>query len=322
MALDIHTSTDLCRLLSDPSRLRLLALLEVEDLTVAELTQITGLTQSRVSTHLAKLKERGLVSDRRVGTSSFYRANERGMPEAARQLWQTLRQSTRDPLLQADLDRLDMVLRVRSAASTWADSVAGQMDRHYSPGRTWEATTRSLLGLAHLGDVIDLASGDGLLAELVAPRARSVTCLDLSFDVARACRGRLQHLHNVRVCRGDMHRLPFTDACFDQALIMNALTYSLSAAKLLHEVARVLRPGGALVGCTLKKHPYQDVVESYNHLGCGFDASELRVLLEEAGFSVDLCEVTSRERRQPCFEVITLHARRGSPPATSTPPGS
>jgi DNA-binding transcriptional ArsR family regulator len=64
------------KVLADATRVRLLALLEREELTVAELSAITRLAQPRVSTHLAKLKEAGLVRDRRAGVSAYYRFEE------------------------------------------------------------------------------------------------------------------------------------------------------------------------------------------------------------------------------------------------------
>ena len=61
------------RLAADPSRLRLLLLLEQEELSVAELQEILAQGQSRISTHLAQLKQAGLVDDRRAGKNAFYR---------------------------------------------------------------------------------------------------------------------------------------------------------------------------------------------------------------------------------------------------------
>ena len=97
---------------------------------------------------------------------------------------QLLHSNTHDPLVQQDLDRIPEVLQKRSSGSSWADSVAGDMERHYSPGRTWEATARGLVHLLEPGDVLDVASGDGVLAELLAPQAKSITCLDISSTVS------------------------------------------------------------------------------------------------------------------------------------------
>jgi len=295
------------RVLGDPTRVRLMALLSAEELTVAELMGVTQLGQSRVSTHLGRLREAGLVRDRRVGSSSYYAANE-GMSSQAGRLWAALRETTRDGVLDEDLRRAQDVVAARKRGMTWADAVAGQMERHYSPGRTWQATARGLLGLCRLGDVLDVASGDGALAELVAPHAQSVTCLDLSKRVIDAAQRRLSRLDRVRFLRGDMQQLPFEAATFDAVLLMNCLTYAREPQLAVAEAARVLRPAGTVVGVTLAKHEHERVVEAYNHVQLGFDPEQLAAMIEGAGLVVDRCEVTSREARAPNFQVISFHA--------------
>jgi len=302
--MDLTTATETLRLLGDPTRLRLLALLAREELTVAELVRITRLGQSRVSTHLGRLREAGVVEDRRAGVSSYYRLSEAMRPETSR-VWEFV-QTAADPLLEQDATRLGEVVRGR----TWADSVAGQMERHYSPGRTWEAAMRGVLGLARLGDVLDIASGDCAIAELLAPRARSVTCLDLSDTVLKAGQRRLEHLEHVSFRRGDMHDLPFDDARFDEVLLLACLCYAHDPRRAVAEACRVLRPGGALVAVTLRRHGHTDRVARYNHVRPGFETDELRAMFEDAGTHVELCDVTSRERRAPHFEVITVHATK------------
>ena len=198
--MDLATASSALRLLADPTRVRLLALLEREELTVAELAAVLHLAQPRVSTHLAKLKEADLVRDRRAGVSAYYRANSEG-DEHAHTLLKLLREGIDDALLREDAARLPAVLAQRARAQGWADSVAGDMERHYSPGRTWETVARALLQLLETGDVLDIASGDGLTAELLAPHARSIVCVDSSERVVEAARSRLQAFANVTCTR-------------------------------------------------------------------------------------------------------------------------
>jgi SAM-dependent methyltransferase len=303
-------ATELLRLLSDASRVRLLHLLHGQELTVAELTGACRLAQSRVSSHLARLREAGFLRVRRAGTSTYYALHETGLPPDAARLWELLRERAGDALLAEDRRRLAALLRARQGS--WADSVAGSMERHYSPGRTWEAAARALVGLARLGRVLDIASGDGALAELLAPRAQSVTCLDLSPRVVAAGDARLaaKRPGRVRFLRGDMHTLPFADAAFDEVLLLNALTFARNPATVVAEAARVLAPGGALLAVALKTHRHAAAAAAFDHVQNGFQPSRLRALLERAGCEVSLCEVTSRERQPPHFEVITVHARR------------
>lgn len=308
----LQTTTELMKLLGDPTRLRLMHLLAHDEMTVAELTGVTQLGQSRVSTHLGKLRDAGLVRDRKVGASCFYGLNAHGMTPQASALWKATVESTRDEVLEQDRRRADKVIKAREAGRSWADAVAGQMERHYSPGRTWEATTRGMVGLCRLGHVLDVASGDGALAALIAPRAERVTCLDVSPRVVEAGQKRLAHLGHVDFVQGDMQALPFDDGAFDAVMLMNCLTYAEEPAAVLSEAARVLRPGGALTGVTLKQHRSGRAVEAYGHVNRGFEPDVLFRLLTAAGFQVSRCEVTSREQRKPYFEIITFHADKTS----------
>lgn len=307
-AMDLQLASHHCRLLADPTRLRLLLLLDQEEMSVAELAGITQLAQPRVSTHLAKLKEAELVADRRDGVFVYYRITDGAGDSSLDQLWQFLRQNTSDPLLRQDLERIPQVLNQRKGAATWADSVAGDMERHYSPGRTWEATTRGLVHLLEPGDVLDIASGDGVLAELLAPTARSILCLDISRRVVEAGRNRLKPFAHVSFEEGDMHDLPAEASSFDTVLLMHALTYTRDPAKVFHEAARVLRPGGKLLAVTLQKHQHAKAVEPYNHVNLGFTTGELEEYCGDAGLKVRTCTVSAIEKRTPNFSVLSLAA--------------
>ncbi|RDS80809.1 methyltransferase domain-containing protein [Dyella monticola] len=307
--MDLVTASSVLRLLADPTRVRLLALLEREELTVAELAAVLHLAQPRVSTHLAKLKEAELVRDRRAGVSAYYRANSEG-DERQHALIRSLRDSIDDALLREDAARLPTVLAQRASEQNWADTVAGDMERHYSPGRTWETLTRALLQLLETGDVLDIASGDGVTAELLAPHAHSIVCVDSSERVVEAAAKRLASFTNVQVRFGNMHALPLDAERFDLVLMLHALTYSEQPLKAIAEAARVLRPGGKLLAVTLDKHDHRAVVEPFDHRNLGFTESDLRKLAAQAKLNVLSCNRLSRERKAPHFEVISLLARK------------
>lgn len=307
--MDLATASSVLRLLADPTRVRLLALLEREELTVAELAAVLRLAQPRVSTHLAKLKEAELVRDRRAGVSAYYRANAEG-DERQHDLIRSLRDGIDDALLREDAARLPAVLAQRASEAGWADTVAGDMERHYSPGRTWETLARSLLQLLETGDVLDIASGDGITAELLAPHARSIVCVDSSERVVEAAAQRLKPFPNVEVRQGDMHALDLGDRRFDLVLMLHALTYAEHPAKAVAEASRLLRPGGRLLAVTLGKHDHRAVVEPFDHRNLGFAREELSGHATRAGLEVLSCTRLSRERKAPHFEVISLLARK------------
>ncbi len=306
----LAATTDLLHVFGDPTRVRLLALLARHELTVAELTQILEVAQSRVSTHLGRLREAGLLRDRRNGASTVYALNDAAMPEGARALWSLLERQVDDAVLASDGQRCEALLRAHDESAGWPDAVAGQMDRHYSPGRTWEATARAFLGLVRLGDVLDGGSGDGAVAQLLAPRVRSITCLDRSPRVLAAARSRLARVPNVRYLQGELEAIPARDEGFDHVLLLNVLTSARQPGRVVWEAARVLRPSGGLTLITLDEHQHGAVTARYGHLHAGFKPAAVKRLLTQAGLVVDSCAITSRERRQPHFHVVTACARK------------
>lgn len=308
MSLSLEQSTALCSLLSDISRLRLLLLLERYELSVAELTEVTDLAQSRVSTHLARLKRAGLVQDKRAGNAAYYSAL--GHDGDAGTFWNLVRGLLDDHQARVDSERAEQVVAARKRSQTWAESVAGRMELHYSPGRTWEATARALIGLLELGEVVDLGCGDGVLAELVAERANSVTCVDISATVIAAARKRLQSFANVRFVEADMHALPLVSAQYDHVFLMHALAYTRDPGRVLQEAARLLRPGGRLILAALAEHTHEETMRAYDHVNLGIAPEALRQRLGDAGFDVESCRVSSHEPRPPYFGVVTALARK------------
>ena len=306
--LTLKQSTELCSLLADASRQRLLLLLEAHALSATELTEVTGLAQSRVSTHLSRLKTAGLVQAEKSEGAALYSACRLEGPAAG--LWASLRAQLDDAQAGADQERAEQVLRARSKGQTWAESVAGRMERYYSPGRTWEATAHALIGVVQLGTVLDLASGDGVFAELIAPRCKQLTCVDISDTVLAAARRRLTGHGNIQLQQGDMHALPFAAGAFDTVFALHALAYSAEPAAVLAEAHRVLKPRGTLIVAALAEHPHTETVRAYDHRNPGFKPEALARLLKKVGFEVAGCAVTSVETRAPYFEVVTALARR------------
>jgi ArsR family transcriptional regulator len=307
---DLAATSTLLALFADPTRMRLLCLLERDELSVAELTRVTAVPQPRVSTHLGKLKEAGLIRDRRVGTSTFYRMDIARLSPAVQSAWRAIASGLDDATITDDAARCEEVMAARTDATHWADAVAGQMEHHYSPGRTWEATARAFVGLVNLGDVLDVGSGDGVLAQLLAPRARRYVCLDRSAKVIDAAQARLGRLPNVEFVCGDMHAIEVPDATFDHVLSFSVLTYAEDPQGCIAEWFRVLRPGGSLVLVTLDEHRHGELADAYEHIHHGFAPGRLAELLSTSGFAVERCDVAARERRKPYFDVVCAFARR------------
>ncbi len=266
------------------------------------------MAQPRVSTHLARLREAGLVADRRDGVSVYYRITSIDDQPELHRLWQLFRKDMDDALVGEDAERLPDVLLQRASGRNWADAVAGDMERRYSPGRSWEATARAMVQLLSPGRVLDIASGDGVMGELLAGRSEQIDCIDISEKVVDAGRERVSEFEHVHFHRADMHKLPFDDAVFDTVLTLHALTYSDHPNAVFAEAARVLKPGGTLLVATLHHHRYASQVRAYGHVNTGFRPQQLQDFGADAGLVVRFCDVTSIERRPPHFKIITLLA--------------
>ncbi|HEX7670744.1 MAG TPA: metalloregulator ArsR/SmtB family transcription factor [Polyangiaceae bacterium] len=287
--------------LGDESRLRLCALLRERELCVTDLVRVTGISQSRVSTHLARLREAGFVRDRRKGQQSFYALAGETLPTVARALLDEAAKST-DATLDGDQVRLHELEAERREGLP--ESVADELERYYSPGRTWQSLAVGLAALLKLGDVLDVGSGDGAAASSLAPYCSSLTCIDTNARMIEAATERLARFPNVHALVADAHHLPFEAASFDAVLVFHTLTYAENPARALEECARVLRPGGRLVVLCLDEHRQREVTAPYGERHAGFSSRTLRDLLAGAGLDIVVSDVACRESKKPYLQVV------------------
>ena len=164
------------RLAADSNRLRLLLLLEKEELSVAELQEILAKGQSQISTWLAQLKQAGLVDDRRTGKNSFYSLKAPG------ELMELLRRAAQEvPEAESDREALRLVLRKRKdTMRRYFDELAGKFGRQYVPGRSWKGIAEALLKLMPPMVIADLGAGEGTISQLMSQRAKRVIAVDNS----------------------------------------------------------------------------------------------------------------------------------------------
>ena len=186
VAINLPGYIDTLNLLGDESRMRLCALLRERELCVTDLVRVTGIAQSRVSTHLGRLREAGFVRDRRKGAQSFYALAADSLPAAVRTCLDESRLRRPDAGgRRARLRELDAERR------GGLPELADELERDYSPGRTWQSLAVGIAALLRLGDVLDVGSGDGAAAAALAPYCRSLTCIDTNARMIEAARERL-----------------------------------------------------------------------------------------------------------------------------------
>src|SRR5205814_5604206 len=169
------------RALSDPTRLRIMALLEKDELSVNELQEITRMGQSRISTHLGLLQDAGLLQSRRDGKRTCYRLNQEADALAREFIQLAVRGAKEREEYAADQLNLKRVIARRNEqAQVYFNQIAGRFDRAYGPGRSWQAFGHLLLRILPSLVVADLGSGEGLLSELLARRCKKVIAVDNS----------------------------------------------------------------------------------------------------------------------------------------------
>lgn len=293
------------RLLAEPARLRILLLLEIEELSVAELQQILAAGQSTISTHLAQLKQAGLVEDRRIGKGALYRI--KAQPEI-HGLMEVLRQAAAE-IPEADQDNaaLRLVLRKRQdKMRAYFDQLAGKFGRHYVPGRSWKGLAEMLIQLLPPMVIADLGAGEGTLSQLLAQRATRVIAVDNSEKMVEfgSALARTHGVSNLEYRQGDLEALPIEDEYVDLALFSQSLHHAQHPKRAIAEAYRILKPAGRIAVLDLARHHHEEARELYADVWLGFTEVELHEFLRKAGFKNVHTSSVHREEEAPQFETF------------------
>ncbi len=301
------TSWDTLKTLSDPTRLRLLALVSREELSVAELQEILGMGQSRISSQLAQLRQANLVSDRREGKKAFYSLRSDLDPRTADLLRSALAAMHDNPSLGEDRENLNRILRKRrETQEQYFNLIAGRLGKNYCPGRSWEAIGHLALRLTPQIDVADLGAGEGLISQLLARRARQVWCIDNSprmVEVGTELAAR-NGLDNLSYKLGDIETVPLPDQSVDLAILSQALHHAQHPQSAVSEAHRILRPGGQVLILDLNEHSFEKARELYADVWLGFRESALHGFLKQSGFTQVEVATVAKETVEPYFETL------------------
>src|SRR6266581_421393 len=296
------------RLIADPTRLRLLLLLEEEELSVAELQEILGMGQSRISSHLAQLKRAGAVIDRRAGKNVYYGLKDfsrNGARARVQELVQTMAREI--PETTRDRTALKLALRKRQdKAREYFDELAGKFGRSYVPGRSWRALSHALISLVPRLTIVDLGAGEGTLSQLLAKNARKVIAIDNSPKMVEFG-SQLSKKHgfkNLEYRLGDLEDPPIAKNSVDLAILSQALHHAIHPQKAVAAAHRILKRGGRLVILDLLSHRFERARELYADHWLGFSEVQLHQFLEKNSFREIEVSVVAREKQSPHFRTV------------------
>ena len=302
------STINLLRLLADPTRLRLLLLLEQEELSVAELQQILGMGQSRISSHLAQLKRAGVVEDRRVGKNVYYGANHREQSAQRERVAEITQLLARElPETSRDRTSLKLVLHKRQdKARKYFDELAGKFGRSYVPGRSWKALAHTLITLLPPLTVADLGAGEGTLSQLLAKNARKIIAIDNSPKMVDfgSQLAKKHGFKNLEYRLGDIEDPPIAKNSVDLAILSQALHHAIHPQRAIGAAHRILKRSGRLVILDLLSHRFERARELYADHWLVFSELQLHEFLEKNGFQQVEVSVVAREKQSPHFQTV------------------
>ena len=273
--------------LSDPTRCRMLMLLERHELTVSELCAVLQMPQSTVSRHLKTLSDDDWVASRRDGTSRLYSMPVDDLDSAAKRLWPLIREQVASTTNATQDDRRlrGVLTRRRAKSQEFFATAAKEWDHLRGELFGDEFFLWAVLGLIDPTLVVgDLGCGTGQLTETVAPYVRRVISVDGSTDMLDAARHRLGAARNVELRQGELESLPIDSGELDVAMLSLVLHYSPAPPRALSEVGRVVRKGGRVLVVDMLPHDRQEYQQQMGHVWLGFSEKQISRFLTGAGF--------------------------------------
>jgi len=309
----MSTTLKSLRALSDPTRLRIVALLERDELSVNELQEITRLGQSRISTHLGLLQDSALVQSRRDGKRTFYKLNSQASGATGEFVQLAIRGARELPEHSHDQINLKRVVaRRKEQAQVYFNQIAGRFDRVYGPGRSWQAFGHLLLRILPPLVVADLGAGEGLLSELLARRAKKVIAVDNSEKIVEfgKAKAKKNGLKNLEFRQGDLQNPPIDQSSVDLVILSQALHHAEIPADAIAAAYKILKPRGQILILDLLKHNFDKARELYGDRWLGFAESDLHHWLENAGFKKIEVSIVAREEQPPHFQTILAGAEK------------
>ena len=313
--MDALPLADLFQAVSDPTRLRILALLSRMELSVGELAQLLDQSQPRVSRHVRILADAGIVERRKEGSWVFLAISDADRTGPLIGLIAAWTDARSDAVFEQDSARLDAIRADRAeAAQRYFESHADVWDSirslHVAEAEVERAIDRALDG-RQFATLVDVGTGTGRMIELFGPRASEAIGIDRSSEMLRLARVKLESA-GVRssLRQGDMYALPLADGCADCIIIHQVLHYAHAPADAIAEAARVLAPDGTLLVVDFAAHEREELRTRDAHLRLGFADEVMEGWFAASGLSID--HIDHLEGGE-----LTVTIWRGSKPAFS-----
>ena len=282
--------------LADPLRLRVLAAVAEEELTVGEVQEVVDSVQSSVSRNLAILRAAGFVQDRKEGTSVYFSARP-NMPEPAGELFKSLQSRLAEiPEVKRDRARLEECRRRRLRKSeSYFESLAGDWERirkSYFDDRVTGLSIEKLLPRDLT--LADVGCGTGSLTFELARFARNVIGVDLSHEMLRRARAiaKERKLGNVEFRQGDALEVPLPARSVDATFCVMVLHFVPDPARAIANLCRITRHGGPIILVDLVQHKQDWMREQMAHQWLGFDQPAIERWFRQAGASAVDYELT------------------------------
>ena len=287
--------------LADPIRLRLLRLLEAQELGVVDLCDVLQMPQSTVSRHLKVLADRQWVRSRRQGATHWYGMTSDELDTPARGLWALARAQTLEwPAVAQDQLRLARRLAERESDSrSFFASAARDWDALRAESFGARFGISAMLALLPPGLVVaDLGCGTGSILAELGPHVKRAIGVDNSADMLAAARARCAGMPGVELLQADLSAVPLPVGACDATVCVLSLIYVPDPAKVLLEMHRLLRPGGRAVIVDLLPHSRDDFRRFMGQKRLGFEEATVRSLVTAAGFAgIDRFEAIAPEQQ-------------------------
>ncbi len=306
---DLRSLTAVLKTLSDYNRLRVLSLLDGNELTVKEMLEILQLSQSTLSSQLSQLKDSGLVQSRREGLYVYYKLPRNHDHSFSEPLLGVIQPLTKDAeWYERDQRNLKEVLKAREAGS-WQYFGDRNVQNSRSPGQTWESFALGIMSLLPPSTIADFGCGMGRLASLLAEHGHRVIGIDNNGEQIKTAT-KLHPNANLKFVKADMERSGIDSSSQNIVIVSQALHHSIEPGRVISEAERVLHPGGQILILDLHQHELEWLPDRFGDHWMGFDREQVEGWCAAAGFRDITIRILQSDSEHSEIDTMIIHGRK------------